>query len=84
MVGLVVAKEADAVVVDAVVVGGVLLDAPVVVSALVVVVVDTGALVEGALVEPKMLITLCLTRRYEERMVLVWLSFRFLARTVQW
>ena len=71
------AKEADAVVVDAVVVGGVLLDAPVVVSALVV--VDTGALVE-----PKMLITLCLTRRYEERMVLVWLSFRFLARTVQW
>lgn len=58
MVGLVVAKEADAVVVDAVVVGGVLLDAPVVVSALVVVVVDTGALVE-----PKMLITLCLTRR---------------------
>ena len=57
MVGLVVAKEADAVVVDAVVVGGVLLDAPVVVSALVVV-VDTGALVE-----PKMLITLCLTRR---------------------
>ena len=58
MVGLVVAKEADVVVVDAVVVGGVLLDAPVVVSALVVVVVDTGALVE-----PKMLITLCLTRR---------------------
>ena len=57
LVGLVVAKEADAVVVDAVVVGGVLLDAPVVVSALVVV-VDTGALVE-----PKMLITLCLTRR---------------------
>ena len=51
------AKEVDAVVVDAVVVGGVLLDAPVVVSALVVV-VDTGALVE-----PKMLITLCLTRR---------------------
>ena len=79
MVGLVVAKEADAVVDDAVGVGGVLLDAPVVVSALVVVVVDTGALVE-----PKMLITLCLTRRYEERMVLVWLSFRFLARTVQW
>ena len=79
MVGLVVAKETDAVVVGAVVVGGVLLDAPVVVSALVVVVVDTGALVD-----PKMLITLCLTRRYEERMVLVWLSFRFLARTVQW
>ena len=76
--GLVVAKETD-VVVDAAVVVGVLLDAAVVVSAATLSVVDAGALVE-----PKMLSTLCLTRRYDERIVLVWLSFRFLARTVQW
>ena len=75
---MVVAKETD-VVVDAAVVVGVLLDAAVVVSAATLSVVDAGALVE-----PKMLSTLCFTRRYDERIVLVWLSFRFLARTVQW